>query len=160
MNANGVVVLPEQASIWNMDPERIATFRLMSQQTGDSVSVFEESIPKGVETALHLHHGSDEAMCVLSGQFAFKIGGTTTHGGVGTWAFMPKEVAHAWKNVTEGTGRALFMFTPAVAGKLFEDLRRRQLPFLTADPAVLSPLLRQYGWEILGPPPVYDTSEK
>jgi quercetin dioxygenase-like cupin family protein len=156
MDTNGAVVLPEQASVWNMDPERIATFRLMSEQTGDRVSIFEELIPKGTETALHLHHGSDEAMCVLSGEFAFKIGESVTRGGVGTWAFMPKEVAHAWKNVTDGTARALFMFTPANAGKLFEELRRRQLPFLTADPAILSPLLLQHGWEILGPPPVYE----
>jgi hypothetical protein len=95
-------------------------------------------------------------MCVLSGEFAFKIGDSVTRGGVGTWAFMPKEVAHAWKNVTDGTARALFMFTPANAGKLFEELRRRQLPFLKADPAILSPLLLQYGWEVLGPPPVYE----
>src|SRR5215469_916693 len=98
METNGAVVLPEQASVWNMDPERIATFRLMSEQTGDSVSIFEESIPKAVETTLHLHHVSDEAMCVLSGEFAFKIGDTVTRGGVGTWAFMPREVSHAWKN--------------------------------------------------------------
>jgi mannose-6-phosphate isomerase-like protein (cupin superfamily) len=91
MDTNGAVVLPEQAFVWNMDPDRVATFRLMSEQTGNSVSIFEELIPKGTETFFHLHHGSDEAMCVLSGEFAFKIGDSVTRGGVGTWAFMPKE---------------------------------------------------------------------
>ena len=117
------------------------------------MSVFEELIPPGIETALHLHYSSDEAMCVLSGEFAFKIGDSITRGGTGTWAFMPRQTAHAWKNVSSEAARALFMFTPAYAGRLFEELRRLQLPFLTADPTVLAPLLQQHGWEMLGPPP-------
>lgn len=153
MDKNGAVVTPEQASVWKMDPDRVATFKLLSEQTGDSISVFEELIPSGVETALHCHHNSDEAMCVLSGEFEFKIGDSTSRGTSGTWAFMPKKVAHAWKNVGSEPARALFMFTPADAGKLFEELKRRDLPFLTADPRVLGPLLQRHGWEILGPPP-------
>jgi hypothetical protein len=93
-------------------------------------------------------------MCVLSGEFEFKIGETVTRGGPGTWAFMPRKIAHAWKKCASEPGRALFIFTPADAGKLFEELRRRDLPFMSADPAVLAPLLHEYGWEILGPPPL------
>jgi len=154
MGANGVVVLPGQESVWKMEPDRTATFKLLSEQTGNRVSVFEELIPAGFGTALHLHHASDEAMCILSGEFAFKIGESVTQGGPGTWAFMPREIPHAWKNAGKEPGRALFMFTPADAGKLFEELRRLKLPFMTADPATLAPLLSRYGWEILGPPPL------
>ena len=77
-----------------------------------------------------------------------------SRGGQGTWAFMPKEIPHAWKNDGPDAARALFMFTPADAGKLFEELKRLQLPFMSADPAVIAPLLHRYGWEILGPPPL------
>ena len=55
-----------------MEPDRTATFKLLSEQTGDSVAIFEELIPAGFGTALHLHHTSDEAMCVLSGAFSFQ----------------------------------------------------------------------------------------
>ncbi len=154
MDTNGLVVLPGQGLDWQMEPDRTATFKLLSEQTGNSVAVLEESIPAGFGTALHLHHTSDEAMCVLSGEFSFKIGDTVSRGGPGTWAFMPKEIAHAWKNSGSQTGRALFMFTPADAGKLFEELRRLQLPFMTAEPAVLAPLLQGYGWKIVGPDPL------
>jgi quercetin dioxygenase-like cupin family protein len=154
MDTNGLVVLPGQGLSWQMEPDRTATFKLLSEQTGNSVAVLEESIPSGFGTALHLHHTSDEAMCVLSGEFSFKIGDTVSRGGAGTWAFMPKEIAHAWKNSGSETGRALFMFTPADAGKLFEELRRLQLPFMTAEPAVLAPLLQRYGWKIVGPDPL------
>jgi quercetin dioxygenase-like cupin family protein len=149
----GCVVLPGQELVWKMDPNRTATFKLLSNQTGDTISLFEELIPPGTETFLHLHHSSDEAMCILSGEFSFKIGDQVTNGGPGTWAFMPKEVPHAWKNNGPEAGRALFMFTPAEAGKLFEELKRLNLPFLSAGPAVLNPLLQRYGWDVVGPPP-------
>ena len=77
----------------------------------------------------------------MSGEFSFKIGDAVTRGGAGTWAFMPRETPHAWKNNGPEVGRAFFLFTPADGEKLFEELRRWQLPFMTADPAVLRPLL-------------------
>jgi quercetin dioxygenase-like cupin family protein len=154
MTNNGIVVLPGQELVWQMEPDRTATFKLLSEQTGNSVAIFEELIPAGFGTALHLHHTSDEAMCVLSGDFSFKIGDSVSRGSAGTWAFMPRETAHAWKNSGSKAGRALFMFTPADAGKLFEELRRLELPFMTADQATLAPLLDRYGWEIVGPDPL------
>jgi quercetin dioxygenase-like cupin family protein len=156
MSKNGMVVLPGQQLelVWQMEPDRTATFKLLSEQTGDSIAIFEELIPAGFGTALHLHHTSDEAMCVLSGDFSFKIGDSVSRGSAGTWAFMPRETAHAWKNSGAKAGRALFMFTPADAGKLFEELRRLELPFMTADQATLAPLLHRYGWEIVGPDPL------
>src|ERR1700730_5204260 len=86
MKTNGLVVLPGQELIWQMEPDRTATFKLLSEQTGNSVAIFEELIPTGFGTALHLHHTSDEAMCVLSGDFSFKIGDSISRGGAGTWA--------------------------------------------------------------------------
>jgi quercetin dioxygenase-like cupin family protein len=115
MSKNGMVVQPGQEVVWQMEPDRTATFKLLSEQTGDSVAIFEELIPAGFGTALHLHHTSDEAMCVLSGDFSFKIGDSVSRGSAGTWAFMPRETAHAWKNSGAKAGRALFMFTPADA---------------------------------------------
>ncbi len=58
MSKNGMVVLPGQELVWQMEPDRTATFKLLSEQTGDSVAIFEELIPAGFGTALHLHHTS------------------------------------------------------------------------------------------------------
>lgn len=155
----GFVVLPGQAPTCNMEPGRSAALKLQSGQTGESVMVFEEVMPAGAETPFHLHHGSDEIACVLSGEFTFKIGDEVTVGGPGTCAFMPRGIAHAWKNSGVEKGRALFIYTPAEAGKLFEEFRRAQSGE-SADP--LSPsvtfadfagLYPRYGWEVLGPPP-------
>jgi quercetin dioxygenase-like cupin family protein len=121
MDTKGLVVLPGQAPICKMEPGRLAALKLQSWQTGESVMVFEEVMPAGAETPLHLHHSSDEVACVLSGEFTFKIGDEVSVGGPGTCAFMPRGIAHAWKNTGVETGRALFIYTPAEAGKLFEE---------------------------------------
>jgi len=149
----GVTTLPGQEPVWNMTPGRAAALKLQSGQTGESVMVFEEVAPAGTESTLHLHHNSDEVMYILSGEFTFKIGEQVTSGGAGTCAFMPRGIAHAWKNSGGERGRALFRYTPAEAGKVFEELRRLQRPDWARSDADVAEIFRRHGWEILGPSP-------
>ena len=64
---------------------------------------------------------------MLAGEFTFMIGDEVTVGGPGTCAFMPRDVPHAWKNTGSETGRVLFLYTPAAAGSLIEELARAPL---------------------------------
>lgn len=114
--------------------------------------VFEEVAPPGAETPLYLHHHSDEVTCVLSGQYTFKLGDSVTNGGAGSCIFMPRGIPHAWKNNGAEAGRALFIYTPAEAGKLFEEFARLQRSFSLDDPA-MEQILHRAGWEIVGPRP-------
>ena len=84
--------------------------------------IFEEVAPVGTVTPMHFHHDSDEVAYVLSGEITFKIGDAVTVGGPGTCAFMPRDVAHAWKSTGAEPGRVLFMYSPGRAGKLFEEM--------------------------------------
>jgi hypothetical protein len=70
-----------------------------------------------------------------------------------TCAFMPRGVADAWKNTGRETGRALFLYTPAGAGKLFEDLRRAQCLLSSMDDGEVAEIFRRCRWEVVGPPP-------
>ena len=126
MDATGCVVLPGEAPVWKMaTPGRSATLMLQSEATAESVMMFEETVPAGTPGGpFHLHYDSDEVMYVLSGEITFKIGDQVAVGGPGTCAFMPRGVAHAWKNTGDETARILFMYTPAGAGKWFEELSR------------------------------------
>jgi quercetin dioxygenase-like cupin family protein len=153
MDAKGFVVLPGQGPVWEMAPGRAAALKMQGRETGDSVMMFEEAAPTGTVTPLHLHHDSDEITYVLSGEITFKIGDEVTVGGPGACAFMPRSVPHAWKNTGAGTGRALFLYTPAAAGRLFEDLRRAQRPLSSMDDREVAEIFRRYGWEVVGPPP-------
>jgi hypothetical protein len=57
------------------------------------------------------------------------------------------------KNSGPDSGRALFIFTPGAAGKIFEDLKREQRPLSSMDDRQLADIFSRYGWEVVGPPP-------
>ena len=149
MDAKGCVVPPGQGPVWNMAPGRSATLKLQSEETAASVMMFEEVAPAGTVTNFHLHRDSDEVAYVLSGEITFKIGDQVTVGGPGTCAFMPRGVAHAWKSTGAEAGRVLFIFTPAEAGKAFEEAQRLNGP---AGPQT-SQIFQRHGAVVLGPPP-------
>ena len=153
MDAKGVVVPPGEGAVWNMSPGRSAALKLQNAETAESVMAFEETAPAGTDTTFHLHHDSDELIYVLSGEFTFKIDDQVTIGGPGTCAFIPRGVAHAWKNTGAETARILFMYTPAGAGKWFEELSRSPRPFASMDDRERAELFRRHGWETVGPSP-------
>ena len=148
MRARGFVVPPSGGSVLSMAPGRSAALKLLSAETGESVMAFEEAAPSGTETALHLHHDSDEIAYVLSGEVTFKIDDEVTVGGPGACAFMPRGVAHAWKNTGAETCRVLFLYTPAPAGKFFEELLGRPVGEINGDEA--NEIRRRHRWEVLG----------
>src|SRR4051795_11633974 len=115
----GFVVPPGQGKVWNMAPGRSAALKMLNGETSNSVMMFEEVAPAETETPLHTHEDSDEVAYVLSGEITFKIGGETTVGGPGTCAFMPRGLAHAWKNTGGEPGRVLFLYSTGARRKVF-----------------------------------------
>src|SRR6202022_3594738 len=107
-------------------PGRAFAMKLLGRETGESIMMFEETLPAGTASLFHLHRDSDEVAWVLSGEFTFRIGDEVTPGGPGTCAFMPRDVPHAWKNTGSETGRVLFLYTPAAAGGYIEALAERR----------------------------------
>jgi len=154
MSTNGLVVPAGQGpAMEHVSPGRSVVLKLLSGQTDENLMMFEEAAPAGTGTPMHLHHDSDEVTYVLRGQFTFKIGDEVTTGGPGTCAFVPRGAAHAWKNIGAEPGLALFIYTPAGAGKLFEELKQTQRSLASMDAAELAEFFRNHRWEIVGPSP-------
>jgi quercetin dioxygenase-like cupin family protein len=153
MDTKGFVVAPGQGRVWEMEPGRTAALKLLGGETAESAMMFEEGAPSGTVTPMHLHYDSDEMTYVLSGEFTFKIGDEVTVGGPGTCAFMPRGIPHAWKNTGPEIGRTLFIYTPAAAGKLFEDMSRMQRALSSMNDDEIAALFQGYRWGIVGPPP-------
>ncbi len=151
MDAHGIVVLPGQDPV---SPGRSLSLKLRGGETGDSIMMFEETVPAGTKSTFHLHHDSDEVAYVLSGEVTFKIGDEVTVGGPGTCAFMPRGVPHAWKSTGAETGRVLFLYTPARAGGLIEEQQRTGRVFASMTEREAAELRQRYGWELLGPSPL------
>ena len=89
----------------------------------------------------------------MSGGFTFKIDGQVTTGRPGTCAFIPRGVAHVWKNTGAEPGRALFLYTPGGAGRMFEEARRLERPLSSMDDGEVVDFFKRFGWETLGPSP-------
>ena len=153
MGAQGIVVQPGQGQVSSTTPGREFALKLLGGATGDSIMIFEETVPAGTKSTLHLHHDSDEVAYVLSGEVTFMIGDEVTVGGAGAYAFMPRGVPHAWKSTGADTGRVLFLYTPAKAGGLIEEQHRTQRNFASMTERELSETLQRHGWELLGPSP-------
>lgn len=133
-------------------PGRTAALKLLGDETGQSIMMFEETVPAGTMSWHHLHHDSDEVAWVLDGEFSFKIGDEVFAGGPGTCAFFPRSVPHAWKNSGSSTGRVLFLYTPAAAGRYIEEsLDRPGAPLTDVERDTLR---QRHNWEVLGPNPL------
>ena len=136
-------------------PGRFAHVNFVGHETNGSLMMFEETLPAGTKSLLHLHRDSDEVAWVLEGEITFLIGDDVSVGGPGTCAFFPRNVRHAWKNSGDDTGRALFLYTPASAGGYVEELmhrRERAAPPMNDDER--KELRERYQWEIVGPNPL------
>ena len=131
-------------------PGRSFALKLLGRETGDSIMMFEETLPAGTASLFHLHRDSDEVAWVLAGEITFKIADEVTVGGPGTCAFFPRNVPHAWKNTGGETGRVLFLYTPAAAGGLIEDLSEHR----PADEDERGRLFARHRWEVVGPNPL------
>ena len=86
MGAQGIVVQPGEGLVSSSSttPGREYALKLLGGATGDSIMMFEETVPTGTKSTFHLHHDSDEVAYVLSGEVTFMIGDEVT---VGTAAF-------------------------------------------------------------------------
>ena len=147
----GIVVPAGGGKHYEETPGRFFDLKLLADQTGQSIMLFEETVPAGTKSTHHLHHDSDEVVWVLEGEFTFKIGDEVFSGGPGTCAFLPRGVPHAWKSSDTGAGRAVFLYTPGDAGKYIEEMRER--------PQTLSEAEREaqrarHGWKLIGPNPL------
>ena len=131
-------------------PGRSFAMKLLGRETGESIMMFEETLPAGTTSLYHLHRDSDEVAWVLAGEFTFKIGEEVSVGGPGTCAFMPRNVAHAWKNTGVETGRVLFLYTPAAAGGLIEALSEAR----PGNDDERNILFERHRWEVVGPNPL------
>ena len=131
-------------------PGRSFALKLLGRDTGETIMMFEETLPAGTTSLHHLHRDSDEVAWVLAGEFTFKIGDEVAVGGPGTCAFMPRNVPHAWKNSGSETGRVLFLYTPSAAGALVEALSERR----PSNEDEHKRLFERHRWEVLGPNPL------
>jgi mannose-6-phosphate isomerase-like protein (cupin superfamily) len=144
---------------WYWYPFHNLTMKATSSDTGDTTAwmLIENSPHQGVP--LHKHLYEDESFFVLSGIFEITVGGKTTTGGPGTYAYGPRNVPHQWTNMGPGRGQLLNCYTPGGIDKFFlaagipihSSTEQPQVD-LAAYEARTKPLREKTGIIRLGPP--------
>jgi quercetin dioxygenase-like cupin family protein len=95
------------------------TWKASSEETGNSMIVFEDYLEHGKVTPMHFHADVDEALYVIEGEIALRGEGDDEARvlGAGGFAFAPRGCVHAFA-VTSPRARLLCIQTPG-SGQAF-----------------------------------------
>lgn len=136
-------------------PGRDLIFKVTGEDTHGAFDYFVvEVAPRGGPN-LHVHHFQDEAIHVRQGRFKVRIGDSLYCVNEGGFAYLPKQVPHAFLNLTDAPGEIIVVYTPGGGHKYYEELellRRAASP----DPQKIAAVGEKYGIIVLGGPPTAD----
>lgn len=132
----------------------ILDLKIAGQDTAGALAIFEQtSLSPKRGTPLHVHPLQDEVFYVMEGAYRFQVGEERFSLQAGDSIFLPRQVPHAWTQVSE-RGRMTVTFQPA--GKMeafFVALAAfRQEPI----PAEIKRLFADHEMQIVGPPLAFD----
>ena len=119
------------------------------EDSGGSCSLFELIEPPRTGPYLHVHHREDEWYYVLSGEFLFKAGDeehTLLDGGS---IFLPRDIPHAYANMSIAAGKLLLMCQPGGFERFFDEVAK--LPD-DMNASQMKVVMAKFGMELLGPP--------
>jgi quercetin dioxygenase-like cupin family protein len=119
------------------------------EQTGGAYAVAEDRSSPGFGPPPHIHSREDEAFYVIAGEYLFGGEDGEVRAGPGTFVHAPRGRLHWWRNVGDGPGRHLEIFTPAGLEQMFLEVgvpaRPGQEEPAPADPQGLLAAAPRYG---------------
>lgn len=127
-------------------------FFVTGRDTAGNLDMFELTVPPGVPTpTAHFHAKVDEAVYVVEGVMAYRIGERRLELGAGERAFCPRGSVHHFSNAGRERMRVIMALSPATIGPAFfrevADLVNAGGP---PDQAKMLAVMARYG---LFPPP-------
>jgi quercetin dioxygenase-like cupin family protein len=108
------------AAYWG--PGELMTFLITNEESGGAIFMSEISVAPGGGTAPHIHHHEDEAFRLLEGTLTIQVGGDTITASAGDFAFLPRGIAHSFKNAGDRDAKALVLITPAGLEGFFREV--------------------------------------
>jgi quercetin dioxygenase-like cupin family protein len=98
------------------------TFIITGEDTGGAFFLAEISVPPGWCPPPHIHHREDESFHVLEGTLTVHVGEDTITASPGDFAFLPRGIAHSFKNNSDAPVTALVLVTPAGLENYFAEV--------------------------------------
>lgn len=96
----------------------LITLKATVEETGGAFLLFDDLMPQGKMTPLHMHENEDETLYVLEGELRVHIDGADHTVGARGIAMAPRGVPHAFM-VTSPTARVLTLLTPGSAESFY-----------------------------------------
>ncbi len=128
----------------------IQDVKVSGKDTNGDFALFEQTgLSPGRGVPLHIHPAQDELFRILDGEYHFQVGDEKYRLKAGDAIFLPRNVAHAWIQVSQ-TGKTLVLVQPA--GKLeefFVTMSSLQKP---PTPDELAKHFADNDMKIVGPP--------
>lgn len=139
-------------------PGELMTFLATGKETDGAFFLSEISVAPGGGTPPHIHKLEDESFRVLEGRLTIQVGGNTLTASAGDFAFLPRGVAHSFKNRGDGYAKALVLTTPAGLEGFFTEVFDVATDRTAAPPPASKELIARalaagpkYGLELLPP---------
>lgn len=96
------------------------TWKVASEETAESMLVFEDHLDRGKVTPMHLHADVDEALYIIEGEILLNVEGTEHVVAEGGFTFAPRGWAHAFA-VTSERARLLCIQTPGTGQAFYRN---------------------------------------
>ena len=133
------------------------TTLLSATQTGGVFTLLEALVLPEAGPPPHAHHGEEETFFLLQGHMVFNVGSETYDAHPGAAIYVPRNVAHSYRNVGEDPAKMLFMYSPAGMDAMFSELgkpgRRGVVgpPLDPADLAAMAGVAKKYNFSFITP---------
>ena len=95
--------------------------KVTSEDSADTISLMELTIPPRSGPPLHVHHREDETYYVLSGEFLFEVGGEKYTLPQGSTIFVPRDIPHRWANIAMADAKLILVCTPGGFERFFDE---------------------------------------
>jgi quercetin dioxygenase-like cupin family protein len=108
------------ATYWG--PGNQLTFLVTGKETGGAFFLTEMFVVPGGGPPPHIHHREEESFYILEGTLTIQVGGNTITASAGDFAYLPRGIAHSFKNTGDGFAKALVLTTPAGLENYFAEV--------------------------------------
>jgi quercetin dioxygenase-like cupin family protein len=165
--AEGTAVMPQQnqvkyvpaetgAAYWG--PGELMTYLITGEETQGAYFLSEISVAPDGGAPPHIHHREDESFHLLEGTLTIQVGEDTIVASAGDFAYLPRGIAHSFKNTGDAIAKALVLATPAglegYFAEVFEPATDRSVPPPCHNRELIGRALAagpRYGMELLPP---------
>jgi quercetin dioxygenase-like cupin family protein len=144
----GMAVGPGEGEFMRGPLGNDVTFIVRGDQTNGTLFALESVARPGEGPPLHVHTREEETIYVVEGDFRWQVGDKLSAAAPGSFAFIPRGVAHTWQNLGGQAGRLLVTFAPAGMEGFFERLSSMTKFDLEEFRAAGA----EHGTEVVGPP--------